>query len=269
MGKSRSAALVIAYLLSAEPRRPTNTPETKLALVRQARRFAEPNPGFMKQLSLYYRLNTPSTVSELESHPGYQEWLFQCAVEESNMRGVAPEVQEIWFADTSPPPPADTTAVNGEEMDVDTESDSKPQASPAAKEPLLSYRCRRCRHQLATSNYVLDHAAGDTINFAARSNPLTALKTFGLTDPADRCAHLFVEPLSWMRPELEQGKIEGRFECPNSKCRNSVGRYAWQGMRCSCGAWVVPGVSLGWAKIDEIKATVQPVRTPPGAGGKI
>ncbi len=213
-------------------------------------------------------MNTPSSLDDLEKHPIYQEWQYQRAVEESNSRGVAPEVQEIRFADTSPAPIADATVVpKGEDMDVDSASDPTPQSKPAPREPILSYRCRRCRHQLATSSYVLDHAAGDTINFAARSNPLTALKTFGLTDPADRCAHLFVEPLSWMRPELELGKIEGRFECPNSKCRTSVGRYAWQGMRCSCGAWVVPGVSLGWAKIDEVKEMLQPVRRPPG--GKI
>lgn len=55
-----------------------------------------------------------------------------------------------------------------------------------------------------------------------------------------------------MRPELEQGKLEGRLECP--KCRTNVGKYAWQGMRCSCSEWVVPGISLTKARIDEVKS---------------
>jgi len=54
-----------------------------------------------------------------------------------------------------------------------------------------------------------------------------------------------------MREELEQGKLDGRLECP--KCRNNVGKYAWQGMRCSCGEWIVPGISLAKGRLDEHK----------------
>lgn len=53
-----------------------------------------------------------------------------------------------------------------------------------------------------------------------------------------------------MRPELEQGKLEGRLECP--KCSNNVGKYAWQGMKCTCGAWVVPAITLAKGRIDEV-----------------
>ena len=63
-----------------------------------------------------------------------------------------------------------------------------------------------------------------------------------------------------MRPELEQGKLDGRLECPNARCGTNVGKYAWQGMRCSCGKWVVPGISLARGRVDEVKS-----RT--GAGG--
>lgn len=71
-----------------------------------------------------------------------------------------------------------------------------------------------------------------------------------------------------MRPELEQGKLDGRLECP--KCKTNVGKYAWQGMRCSCGDWVVPAISLAKARIDESKssaatATSMGIRMPPGS----
>jgi dual specificity phosphatase 12 len=65
------------------------------------------------------------------------------------------------------------------------------------------------------------------------------------------CAHHFLDPLSWMRPELEQGKLDGRLECP--KCKANVGKYAWQGLRCSCGAWIVPAISLARGKVDEVR----------------
>jgi len=79
---------------------------------------------------------------------------------------------------------------------------------------------------------------------------------------ASACAHYFLDPLSWMRQELEQGKLDGRFECP--KCRTNVGKYAWQGMQCSCGDWIVPGISLAKGRVDEVRARHSGV---PGASG--
>lgn len=79
------------------------------------------------------------------------------------------------------------------------------------------------------------------------------------------CQHQFLDPLSWMRPELEQGKLEGRLECPNLKCGANVGRYAWQGMKCSCGLWICPAISLQKAKVDEVRR-VAAVRAIPGGG---
>lgn len=66
-----------------------------------------------------------------------------------------------------------------------------------------------------------------------------------------------------MRPELEQGKLEGRLECP--KCHTNVGKYAWQGMQCSCSEWIVPGISLSKSRTDQFKkTTVSEIRRPPG-----
>ena len=65
------------------------------------------------------------------------------------------------------------------------------------------------------------------------------------------CSHYFLDPLAWMRDELEKGLLDGRLECP--KCKSNIGRYAWQGMRCSCGAWIVPGISIARGRVDEVK----------------
>ena len=72
-----------------------------------------------------------------------------------------------------------------------------------------------------------------------------------------------------MRTELEQGKLDGRLECP--KCKTNVGKYAWQGMQCSCGDWVVPGISLAKGRIDEVKSNKagtasMGIRMPPSTG---
>lgn len=91
------------------------------------------------------------------------------------------------------------------------------------------------RRALATSSYLVKHEPSKTQSSAR---------------PTDACSHYFLDPLSWMRPELEQGKLDGRLECP--KCKTNVGKYAWQGMQCSCGDWVLPAISLARGKIDEV-----------------
>ena len=222
MGKSRSTTLLIAYLLSQNPKL---EPQSALDLTRQSRPFAEPNDGFMEQLSLYHSMKCPSTQDVLDNHPLYQRWLYQRNVEASVAAGVAPEVSELRFGDEGTAMPINLAA---EEAATDAN------LSENSSEPTMSYRCRRCRTPLATSTYLVPH------------NP----KRPAASQP---CAHLHLTPLSWMRPELEQGKLEGRLECPNQKCGQSVGRYAWQGMKCSCGEWVVPGMTLGRGRIDEIK----------------
>jgi len=132
---------------------------------------------------------------------------------------------------------------------------------PACRLPCsLAQHCLRfmCRRALATSQYLLSHGT--------RSN-VSSKKSEGSSAAAasPNCAHYFLDPLSWMRPELEQGKLEGRLECP--KCSNNVGKYAWQGMQCSCGEWVVPGISLAKGRIDEVRKASFGIRRPPGMSG--
>ena len=231
MGKSRSTTLIIAYLLSLSPS--TLTPESALSIVRLCRPMAEPNSGFMQQLKLYHSMGCPADVS---LHPLYQRWLYQREVESSIACGRAPET--IRFGDEA----------RGEERSQDE----------------VEYRCRKCRRGLATSAYMIAHtpkpSAADQIN---ETGPISAPESTLPTSPP-HCAHLFLDPLSWMRPELEMGKLEGRLECPNSKCRTNVGKYAWQGMRCSCGTWVVPGISLARGRVDEIKPWTKSFMKIPG-----
>lgn len=116
----------------------------------------------------------------------------------------------------------------------------------------------RFRRPLAASAFINSHPAA--------SNEAGQQKL-----DASSCSHYFVDPLSWMRPELEQGKLDGRLECP--KCKTNVGKYAWQGMRCNCGDWVVPAISLAKGRIDEVRKRagnteqVASIRRPPGVGG--
>ena len=120
------------------------------------------------------------------------------------------------------------------------------------------------RRTLATSQYLTDHKRTE-------QSASVQDKDGGAKGTSPACAHYFLDPLSWMRPELEQGKLDGRLECP--KCNTNVGKYAWQGMQCSCGDWVSPGISLAKGRIDEVKSRTSTaaslgIRQPPTPGKK-
>ncbi|GAB7348075.1 hypothetical protein MBLNU459_g6105t1 [Dothideomycetes sp. NU459] len=207
------------------------SPTEALGQVRQSRPLCEPNEGFMKQLELYHEMQMPEDV---DNAAGYQRWLYQREVEMSRACGQAPEAEKIRFED---------------------------EHVAAKKEGAFDMKCRKCRRPLATSQFIIDHAPRPPPHH--QYAPINSLNV-----KSPDCSHYFLDPLSWMRPELEQGKLEGRLECP--KCNTNVGKYAWQGMRCSCGEWIVPAISLAKARIDESKTTStgaggMGIRMPPGA----
>jgi hypothetical protein len=92
MGKSRSATVVIAYLMQEH----NISPSEALSYLRQARSICEPNEGFMKQLELYGEMQTPEDV---EQTPAYQRWVYQREIELSRACGQAPEADKIRFED--------------------------------------------------------------------------------------------------------------------------------------------------------------------------
>lgn len=104
MGKSRSATICIAYLLHKQ--RSALTPQSALALIRQARPLCEPNDGFMEQLNLYHEMRCPDEVAD---HPVYQRWLYRREVEESVACGRAPELKSVRFEDEQPQRPEQNT----------------------------------------------------------------------------------------------------------------------------------------------------------------
>ncbi|TVY49990.1 Tyrosine-protein phosphatase [Lachnellula occidentalis] len=112
----------------------------------------------------------------------------------------------------------------------------------------VELRCRKCRPKNSP------HTITKVSNRLARPPP-----------DHIACTHHFLHPLSWMRPALDQGLLNGRLECPNPKCLAQIGRYAWQGMRCNCGVWVLPAFSLQKGRVDEITKRAEKVPSQ-GAG---
>lgn len=273
MGKSRSATILIAYLLwitrqQAKASVPSKTSEDMvplppkglsvveaLELLRQGRAICEPNEGFMDQLHMFENMGCPTTESELKSHKLYQRWMNKRKVEESLRTMQAPEMENIIFedeADDHNTTSNDTSHMQEVAQGVfapDGKQQNKRLAHPnSANSPEVTIKCRKCRQIIATTPFILDHSP------PPHRDPSTEQPAHlkGTPLPPAVCAHIFLHPLSWMREVLSEGKMEGRLSCPNKKCGTNIGKFAWTGSRCSCGGWVTPGFGIIRTKVDEV-----------------
>lgn len=277
MGKSRSATVLIAYLLWATRRRSSNqklsdssdmvslppkplSVAQALELLRQGRPIAEPNEGFMDQLHMYEAMGCPTTEDELKAHKIYRRWMNKRKVDESLRVMQAPEMEHIIFEDESDDVVSNDVDGNSRATSgmvevapgisaPDGTDESKSQAHPKLQSsPQVTIKCRKCRHVLATTPFLLEHHP------PPHRDPSTEqYKPLGETPlPPPQCAHIFLHPLSWMREVLSESKMEGRLTCPNKRCGTNLGKFAWTGLRCSCGGWVTPGFGIIRTKVDEI-----------------
>lgn len=221
MGKSRSVTAIVAYLLWKHPHRfgkanPTTTAQQAVAQalewVRETRPVAEPNDGFMRQLEMWWDMGCPAGSDD--------------AIEQE-------PVYQRWLYKRE----VEDAARIGRAPDwirfEDEETPGGGGVKSAAVGTGTELRCKKCRRVLATGPFIVPHRG---------------------TDEAERagCPHFFIEALSWMRPILEEGALDGRLICPNTKCSASIGRYAWQGFKCSCNEWVAPAFSLQNSKVDKV-----------------
>ncbi|KAG6014959.1 hypothetical protein E4U41_004727, partial [Claviceps citrina] len=286
-GKSRSVSVVVAYLLWRYPDRfdpslvaasadgnPHGNPhgggqrrsrretaegavEAALASVRRTRPMAEPNDGFMQQLALWWEMGCPAggdddddnNNNSVEHHALYQRWAYRREVEEHVAVGQAPS--RLRFEDEDPSAVA-ARRVADSHASRDTDADPDPDS---ATETDTTLRCKKCRRTLATTPFINQHVASTSSTSPSPSpSPSPSLGPGQQPRPRPQprpCPHHFVEPLSWMRRELERGQLNGRLICPNERCGAAVGRYDWKGIRCACGGWVTPGLSLQRARVDE------------------
>lgn len=242
MGKSRSVTAVVAYLLWKYPHRYGLTPsnmirpdeetaekavQAALDWVRKTREIAEPNPGFMKQLEMWVRMGRPAESDDAVERHGTYQRWVWDREVEESAK-IGKKPDWIRFEDET------------EDQELETAQDQN--------QPRKELRCKKCRRVLVTQQFIIPHQKQGTKG-------------------KQSCPHHFVEPLSWMRSTLEEGELDGRLTCPNAKCGSNIGRYAWQGFKCSCGEWVCPAISLSASRVDEVVARQPIAGARPGAAG--
>ncbi|CAN6607494.1 tyrosine-protein phosphatase Yvh1p [Trichomonascus vanleenenianus] len=280
-GVSRSATVVCAYLM----RKNFWDAETALEFVRSKRAIANPNFGFVEQLQVYYE--SGFVVDPLRSRV-YRQWMLKKQSEEAQLN-VAPNAQFFRAGGEGAAMSASLLGrpsfevipellrrmgkhapkwtdfrviANGEELALEDaipstptnimlrKLEGEPFAVPQAlllSERLASdLRCKKCRQTLATSTQFLVHepkAGAGTTN--STRNGLAANASVNAA-----CTSYYIEPVIWMKGELEKGLLEGKLSCP--KCEAKLGAYHWQGSTCSCGVWVTPAFSIQRGRVDEV-----------------
>jgi dual specificity phosphatase 12 len=260
-GKSRSVAVTIAYLLWRYPNRfdpnivplPISDPANATEPPSKERRSRRETAGEAVQAALAFVRRTRPMA---EPNDGFMEqlrlwWEMGCPVDKNIEEEV---IYQRWAYKRE----VEANVAVGQAPSRLRFEDEE--ASGQARDTSgLSLRCKKCRRTLVTSQFIASH------------NPASG--------SGSKCQHFFIEPLSWMRNELENGALSGRLLCPNERCGAGVGRYDWKGFKCSCDGWVTPAFSLQKARVDDVAVRPIPrlgdkeslksmgIRFPPGARG--
>lgn len=232
-GVSRSAALVIAYLMQKYH----ISYDCAFQKAKEKRRFVGPNSGFQSQLKLYHTMGWKVDIS----NPQFKLYRLHCAAYHVSKARILPTA----FMDLVQPDPALIRA--------------KP-------EPLV-YRCRKCRRIVASASNLLPHIPKENPKWTdprltelmqsssgkySVKSPQTpdgpAVNDMPAIPPVSACRETyFIEPLGWMAEVQHQQ--QGKLNCP--KCATKLGSFSWiMGCQCPCGAKVSPAFYLVPSKVD-------------------
>ncbi|CEP62198.1 tyrosine protein phosphatase YVH1 LALA0_S04e10066g [Lachancea lanzarotensis] len=224
-GVSRSVTFVVAYLMY---RYGLNL-KSALYAVKRKHPGAQPNDNFMEQLRIYEEMGSCLVDND---NQGYKVWKLANSVKE-DVTGETILAQEDTFR-------------NDDQKRMQ-------EMTPEELAEVYAIRCKKCRQRLALSTSFIKHEPPSKESTEGHFIRRTAggRRIVDIQQSQDMCSHYFVEPLNWMKEEL-QGKqeLEGKFSCPN--CSSKVGAYNWKGSRCSCGKWMVPAIYLQNAKVDRL-----------------
>ncbi|WIA42276.1 hypothetical protein OEZ86_008291 [Tetradesmus obliquus] len=209
-GTSRSPSVVLAAIMKAKGL----ALEQALGVLRAKAPHICPNPGFMAQLELWGEMGCCLD----EEHPAYKQFLLD---------QVAAQWQEEGWVD-----PASFA-----ELPEDEEQLQK----------LDRYRCRKCRHLLATQRNIIPTAGVGRRIFRRQpynhiqqqqqqQQGLDAAEQQGLAAGSGlEQGSVFTEPLAWMADQVV-GPVQGKLYCP--QCSARLGSFNWAGISNSTGAWM-------------------------------
>lgn len=111
--------------------------------------------------------------------------------------------------------------INSKNVNINSNNNSANVVVQAPKEA-NNFFCKRCKTHLFSIDQLID----DDVH--------------QVTDSCE--SYFFSEPLAWM------SSVEGKHNCP--KCDAKICTLRWSGFKCSCGAWVAPGIQIPYSRVD-------------------
>ncbi|CAN6901871.1 hypothetical protein Bca4012_096734 [Brassica carinata] len=218
-GESRSASMVIAYLMRTEKL----SCQDALASLKQSA-HARPNLGFLKQLDLFERMNFKVD----RSSPIYKHFRLKT-------------LGYLYSKDK-----------RFDKLKLRADPGMSNEGSGS------TYQCKKCKNVLLFQEQVIDHTPGEA-DLELDDMFKNMMGEVHNKNPGDqkKCTSSFVEPLNWMHEAVEDDLPEGKLLCP--KCKARLGSFDWLGSFCSCGSKIVPAFQLQMSRVDfiPVKADVK------------
>lgn len=234
-GVSRSATIVIAYIMKKYRLKYDRAFER----VKAKRILTQPNPGFIQQLRLFYRMGFKIDKCDKQ----YKMYRLRLAADKIKKA----KILENHFMDLVR---SDPDIPDGREN----------------PEP-ITFRCKKCRRSLATISNLLTHkippeppeiASTSQISDVERLMQANSLLNSDHSDkssgdaPTDRVCSMayFFEPIAWMVVCGILNNTQGRLSCP--KCSHKLGSFNWvMSVKCPCGKQVQPGFYILPSRVDK------------------
>ncbi|XP_070532115.1 dual specificity protein phosphatase 12-like isoform X2 [Ptychodera flava] len=193
MGVSRSATIIVAYLMSKDKKSVTDT----LQSVRQIHNDVGPNHGFMDQLRLFEAMGC---TKDFKEHPLYKQYKLA--------KTAKVVLQKQTFDDTF----SHCLATD-------------PQQSEADQSQMI-YKCKMCRRAVFKGSSIIKHTVG-------KGSRIFKSKSGKSRSPAEvSCTSVFIEPVAWMEPVL-LGKLGGKLMCPKCNARLGSFNWAGDQCSCA------------------------------------
>ncbi|KAF7071730.1 hypothetical protein CFC21_076989 [Triticum aestivum] len=217
-GVSRSATIITAYLMRTEQK----SLDEALESLKEINESVCPNDGFLDQLKLFEEMGFKIDTSS----PLYRRFRLKLLGQSYK---VGEKIGNHVFED-----------------DPGVARQPNPNQELSGKEKTLktAYRCKKCRRIVAAQDNVIGHTPGEGNSSFAWHD-----KRKGHTHNKEQdCSSLYVEPLKWMTPAVEDGALEGKLSCIH--CGARLGYFNWSGIQCNCGSWITPAFQISKSKVD-------------------
>lgn len=253
-GISRSASLVIAYIMKT---RLMDYYEA-FEMVKEKRRVVDPNEGFVRQLTLYHKMNYSIDIA----NPDYRRIVLEALIFEFRLISLAfhPQNNKSQAGHSS-----GTSSIIGHitqqshklltsKANVSILFDqyyNKLNLQQVSKfqhiyAPQTAYKCNKCRAIVFYAISVIENKIDEQLGLQ-RSPELTTIeksrsksssyksafefKTTNAREQGKECPSIFIEPQPWMSKNVLDRS--GHLMC--YKCKRKLGKFDWSsGESCSC-----------------------------------